>query len=172
MSSRYRGNRDRYRSRSRSRSRDRGRRDSGGRDGRVSNRRPPNIEGMVSLKVDNLSYRITPEELLPKFEEFGEVGDVYIPRDRYSKESRGFAFVRFFERRDAEDAMEKMDGYVLDGREMRVQTARYGRPQESPKVRYGRNFIPPRGGYVNASTYFVIILIVHFLLCQVIVILD
>ena len=98
---------------------------------------------MVSLKVDNLSYRITPEELKPIFERYGEVGDVYIPRDRFTKESRGFAFVRFFDRRDAEDAMEKMDGYVLDGREMRVQTARYGRPLEPPQIRYGRNYVPP-----------------------------
>ena len=98
---------------------------------------------MVSLKVDNLSYRISPEELKPIFERYGEVGDIYIPRDRFTKESRGFAFVRFFDRRDAEDAMDKMDGYVLDGREMRVQTARYGRPSEPPHIRYGRNYVPP-----------------------------
>lgn len=98
---------------------------------------------MTSLKVDNLSYRITPDELRPMFEKYGEVGDIYIPRDRFSKESRGFAFVRFFDRRDADDAMDRMDGYVLDGREMRVQLARYGRPAEPPHVRYGRNFVPP-----------------------------
>ena len=109
----------------------------------MDGRRPPNIEGMVSLKVDNLSYRITPEELRPMFEKYGDVGDIYIPRDRFTKDSRGFAFVRFFDRRDADDAMDRMDGYVLDGREMRVQLARYGRPAEPPHVRYGRNFVPP-----------------------------
>lgn len=145
--------RDRYH-RSRSRDRDRYYRErdrDGGRDrdrdrgrgGDFGNRRPPNIQGMVSLKVDNLSYRISPEELKPIFERYGEVGDIYIPRDRFTKESRGFAFVRYFDRRDAEDAMDKMDGYVLDGREMRVQTARYGRPSEPPHVRYGRNYVPP-----------------------------
>ncbi len=149
MSGRYRRRSRSYsRSRSRSRSRDRGRdrgagRDnSDNRDSRLSNRRPPNIEGMVSLKVDNLSYKITAEDLLPMFEKFGEVGDIYIPRDRYTKDSRGFAFVRFVERRDAEDAMDRMDGHVLEGREMRVQTARYGRPAEPPQVRYGRAYVP------------------------------
>ena len=143
--------RDRYhRSRSRDRDRgDRGYRDrdrdrrGGDRSEAFGTRRPPNIQGMVSLKVDNLSYRITPEELKPIFERYGEVGDIYIPRDRFTKESRGFAFVRYFDKRDAEDAMDKMDGYVLDGREMRVQTARYGRPPEPPHVRYGRNYVPP-----------------------------
>ena len=60
---------------------------------------------MVSLKVDNLTYRTTNEDLEYLFEKYGKVGDIYIPRDKYTKESRGFAFVRFTDRRDAEDAM-------------------------------------------------------------------
>ncbi|XP_034097901.1 serine/arginine-rich splicing factor 2 [Drosophila sulfurigaster albostrigata] len=91
-------------------------------------RPPPRIDGMVSLKVDNLTYRTTPEDLRRVFERCGEVGDIYIPRDRYTRESRGFAFVRFYDKRDAEDALEAMDGRMLDGRELRVQMARYGRP--------------------------------------------
>lgn len=144
----YRNRRSRSRSRERYRSRSRSR-ERGSDPSRFRNGRPPNIEGMVSLKVDNLSYRITPEELLPIFERYGEVGDIYTPRDRFTKESRGFAFVRFYDKRDAEDAMDKMDGYVLDGREMRVQMARYGRPAEPPHVRYGRAYIPPARGYVG-----------------------
>lgn len=50
---------------------------------------------MVSLKVDNLTYRTTPEDLRRVFERCGEVGDIYIPRDRFTRESRGFAFVRY-----------------------------------------------------------------------------
>ncbi|XP_069769163.1 serine/arginine-rich splicing factor 2-like [Narcine bancroftii] len=94
-------------------------------------RMPPDIEGMTSLKVDNLTYRTSPETLKRVFEKYGKVGDVYIPRDRYTRESRGFAFVRFHDKRDAEDAIDAMDGAVLDGRELRVQMARYGRPAES-----------------------------------------
>ena len=103
-------------------------------------RGPPAIEGMTSLKVDNLTYRTTMEDLRRAFEKFGEVGDVYIPRDRFSRESRGFAFVRFYDRRDAEDAMDSMDGALLDGRELRVHLAKYGRPSEprrGPPRRYG-----------------------------------
>ena len=101
-------------------------------------RGPPDIRGMVSLKVDNLTYRTTPEDLKRAFEKYGEVGDVYIPRDRFSRESRGFAFIRFFHNRDAEDAMESMDGAIVDGREMRVQLAKYGRPSEPPRRGPGR----------------------------------
>lgn len=94
-------------------------------------RAPPDVDGMTSLKVDNLTYRTAPETLRRVFEKYGHVGDVYIPRDRYTKESRGFAFVRFHDKRDAEDAMDAMDGALLDGRELRVQMARYGRPPDS-----------------------------------------
>lgn len=61
---------------------------------KMSGRGPPRIEGMTSLKVDNLTYRTTCEDLRRVFEKYGDVGDVYIPKDRFSRESRGFAFVR------------------------------------------------------------------------------
>lgn len=102
--------------------------------------RPPNTEGMISLKVDNLTYRTTADMLKRVFEKYGEVGDVYIPRDPYKQESRGFAFVRYYDDRDAEDAIDAMDGSVLDGRELRVQYARYGRPKEDRR----------RGGYKSS----------------------
>ncbi|KAH8233935.1 hypothetical protein KR032_004172 [Drosophila birchii] len=115
-------------------------------------RPPPRIDGMVSLKaslkislyirqVDNLTYRTTPEDLRRVFERCGEVGDIYIPRDRYTRESRGFAFVRFYDKRDAEDALDAMDGRMLDGRELRVQMARYGRPSSPTRSTSNR-----RGG--------------------------
>jgi splicing factor, arginine/serine-rich 2 len=91
-------------------------------------RGPPNTEGMISLKVDNLTYRTTPEMLRRVFEKYGDVGDVYIPRDPYTQESRGFAFVRYYDDRDADDAIDALNGTLLDGRELRVQLAKHARP--------------------------------------------
>jgi len=39
----------------------------------------------VSLKVDNLTYRTTPDMLKRVFEKYGDVGDVYIPRDPHTQ---------------------------------------------------------------------------------------
>jgi len=106
---------------------------------RDGGRGPPDITNMHSLKVDNLTYRTTCDELERQFRKYGDVGDIYIPKDRNTHESRGFAFVRFYERRDADDAMDGMDGKIIDGREIRVAEARYGRPtnQYDPRGRGG-----------------------------------
>ncbi|KAI8784570.1 serine/arginine-rich splicing factor 2 [Biomphalaria glabrata] len=95
---------------------------------RPSRRGPPNIAGLYSVKVDNIPYKTTPDELRETFERFGDVGDVYIPRDRFTRKSRGFAFVRFVNKHDAQDSVQGLDGAILKGREVRCQMA-YGLPQ-------------------------------------------
>ncbi|KAG6450295.1 hypothetical protein O3G_MSEX006541 [Manduca sexta] len=129
-------------------------------------RPPPRIDGMVSLKVDNLTYRTTPEDLRRVFERCGDVGDIYIPRDRYTRESRGFAFVRFFDRRDAEEALDSLDGRMLDGRELRVQMARYGRPSSPYRSRYDRRrrYLQKLQFYHNIDNPFLYIFRQHLML--------
>lgn len=48
------------------------------------------------------------------------------------------SFCRFYDRRDAEEALDSLDGRMLDGRELRVQMARYGRPSSPYRSRYDR----------------------------------
>jgi len=83
--------------------------------------------GLTSVKVDNISYRTTESELRDLFGRYGSIGDIYIPRMRETGESRGFAFVRYYDVRDAEDATEKLDKYEVDGRPLRCQIAKYAR---------------------------------------------
>ncbi|CAF0939566.1 unnamed protein product [Rotaria sp. Silwood1] len=99
----------------------------------------PNVDVMYSLKVDNLTYRTRVEDLRRCFEKFGPIGDIYIPRDQFSRSSRGYAFVRFSKKRDAQDALDRMDGTNLDGREIRVQFARYGRASASDSRQKARH---------------------------------
>lgn len=51
----------------------------------------------------------------------GKLGDIYIPRDMRTGDPRGFAFVRYHEQRDADDAIDRLDGERLNGRELRIQ---------------------------------------------------
>ena len=57
---------------------------------------PLDITKMVSLKVDGLSHQTTIDNLENLFGVHGRIGDVYIPKDYRTKESRGFGFVRFY----------------------------------------------------------------------------
>lgn len=108
----------------------------------MSYSRPPsNVDDMISLKIDNLTYSTSPNTLRRIFEKYGRVGDVYIPRDRFTKVSRGFAFVRFHDKHHAENAMDALDGFMLDGRELRVQMALYSRTRDLHHGRYWRT--PP-----------------------------
>merc|ERR1719204_1322926 len=94
----------------------------------MSFRKPPSdVERMTSLRVGNLPFRTVQEDLLPLFEKYGDVGDIYLPIERGSGRSRGFAFVRYYDKRDAEDAMDSLNGRTYDGRDLRI-TIDPGRP--------------------------------------------
>nr|GMD86066.1 serine/arginine-rich SC35-like splicing factor SCL30 [Ipomoea batatas] len=64
-----------------------------------------------------------PEELRAPFERFGLVRDVYLPKDYYTGEPRGFAFVQFVDPYDAAEAQYHMDGKVFAGRQISVVVA-------------------------------------------------
>lgn len=75
------------------------------------------------LYVGNLSYESTAEGLRQSFSEFGEVTDAHVVMDRESGRSRGFGFVTMGSPAEAQKAMEKMNGAMLDGRPLRVNEA-------------------------------------------------
>lgn len=93
---------------------------------------PPNVDGMTTLKVDGISNRTTTDMLKEAFGRYGDVGDVYIPRNYGNNEPRGFAFVRFLDKRDAEDAQRSLDGTEIDGRDIKIAEAKERRA-ENPK---------------------------------------
>ena len=80
------------------------------------------------------------EDLKEKFGTFGEVGDVYIPRNIRNNEPRGYAFVRFLDKRDAEDAQRGLDNSDLDGRPITIQEAKQKRPDLIAASRDGSRF--------------------------------
>ncbi len=70
------------------------------------------------------------DDLRYRFEKYGKIMDVYVPRDKENNRPRGFGFVTFYEHRDADDAVRALDGYVVNNssgvsslsRESAVQT--------------------------------------------------
>ncbi|PPD72110.1 hypothetical protein GOBAR_DD30987 [Gossypium barbadense] len=76
-----------------------------------------------SLLVRNIPLDCRPEELRIPFERFGLVRDVYIPKDYYTGQPRGFAFVQFVDSYDASEAQRRMNGKIFAGREISVVVA-------------------------------------------------
>ncbi|CAM6027039.1 unnamed protein product [Sphagnum balticum] len=92
---------------------------------------PPDIRDTYSLLVLNITFRTSADDLFPLFDRYGKVVDIFIPRDRRTGESRGFAFVRYKYADEAQKAVEHLDGRNVDGRDIVVQYAKYGRNDES-----------------------------------------
>lgn len=76
------------------------------------------------LFVGNLSPQITEKQLARFFSSAGLVASVRIPLDRQTGRSRGFGFVEFASRDQAEHALAVFDGRELGGRVLRVGWAR------------------------------------------------
>ncbi|KAJ6709492.1 SERINE/ARGININE-RICH SPLICING FACTOR SC35-LIKE [Salix koriyanagi] len=85
---------------------------------------PPDIRD-TSLSSTSLSAP-PPTIFCPLFDKYGKVVDVFIPRDRRTGESRGFAFARYKYADVAQKEVDRLDGRVVDGREIMVQYAKFG----------------------------------------------
>ncbi|CAN6306421.1 unnamed protein product [Urochloa humidicola] len=96
----------------------------------------PENRDSFSLLVLNVSFRTTADDLFPLFDRCGDVVDIYIPRDRRTGDSRGFAFVRYNYEDEAQYAVDRLDGRKVDGRVIMVQFAKYGPNAE--KIHRGR----------------------------------
>lgn len=67
-----------------------------------------------SVRVSNLSEDVTEQDLLDLFGPFGPIQRIYVAKDRETGEPRGFAFVNFVHREDAQRAISRLDGYGYD----------------------------------------------------------
>lgn len=120
----------------------------------------------VRLFVGNLSYATTEADLRTYFGTIAAPSQVVLPVDRETGRPRGFAFVEFQDRAHAEQAIQKFNGQVFNGRPLAVSEARaredrgpggprpgggYGGP---PRPGGGGGFSGPRpGGFGGAPRF-------------------
>ena len=76
-----------------------------------------------SIRVTNLSEDTREADLQELFRPFGAVTRIYVAFNRETGESRGFAFINFVNRDDAQRAINKLDGYGYDNLILRVEWA-------------------------------------------------
>ena len=92
------------------------------------------------LFVGNLSYKAKEEDLKNLFSKYGNIQSVSVISDRYTGQSKGFAFVEMATIEEAQKALE-MNGNEFMGRNLTVSEARPQEPRESRRPgQGGRNF--------------------------------
>ena len=97
----------------------------------------------VKLYVGNLSFSTTEDTLRTLFAQAGTVAEVALIKDRDTGSSKGFAFITMGTQAEAEAAIKKFDGYSLDNRAIKVNTAR---PREEGGRGGGGGGFGSRGG--------------------------
>lgn len=89
----------------------------------------------MNIYVGNLSYDITEDKLKEVFGEYGNVAGVNLVKDRYTGQSKGFAFVEMERQFDAEEAIKKLNGSLVNGRSLKVNLARSKNERSKSKSR-------------------------------------
>jgi len=101
----------------------------------------------VRLFVGNLSYATTEADLRAYFGTVAPPSQVVLPVDRETGRPRGFAFVEFLDRSQAETAIQKFNGQVFNGRPLAVSEARAREDRGPAGPRPGGPMGPRPGGF-------------------------
>src|SRR4030043_2483101 len=95
----------------------------------------------LNIYVGNLAYEVTEEELREEFSAFGEVASINIIKDKYSGQSKGFAFVEMPTLSQGQAAINGLNTKMLHNRAISVSGAR---PRTDTR---GGGSYGGRGGY-------------------------
>lgn len=89
----------------------------------------------MNIYVGNLPYNATEEQLREAFAAFGEVSSVNLISDKFTGQSKGFAFVEMADNSSADAAIKGLNETAMGGRNLKVNQAkpRAERPARGPR---------------------------------------
>jgi len=105
----------------------------------------------MNIYVGNLPHEATEDDLKQAFEAFGEVSSAKIIKDKFTGDSRGFAFVEMPNSPEAQSAISGLDGTDLKGRTLKVNEARPRR--DDRRGRSGGGGFSRGGGFGGKRRY-------------------
>ncbi len=88
----------------------------------------------MNIYVANLSNEITEDDLRGAFKPFGQVTSASIIKDKYTGNTRGFAFVEMSSDQEGKAAIDALNGKELKGKTLTVNEAK---PKENRSSRRG-----------------------------------
>eukprot|EP01084_Bolivina_argentea_P284868 488332_1 len=112
-------------------------------------------EARASLFVRGIPFNVRSSQLEEVFANHGEIRDVYIPLDYYTREPRGFAYIEFEDERDAKYALKELDGARLWGQTIHIEWAKSDRKTPKEMRKQTSTEESPRGGrYGGRNDYY------------------
>jgi RNA recognition motif-containing protein len=102
---------------------------------------------MKKVYVANISFNATEQDIRDLFAEYGEIESVKMITDKYTGQSRGFAFVEMESEEDAKKAISALNGSTFMGRTLTVAEARPQQKRQNFKNKggYGRGMVSRKG---------------------------
>src|SRR3989344_5259050 len=97
----------------------------------------------MKVYVGNLPFSVDDEKLRELFAPFGDIEEVQVIKDKFSGRSKGFGFVTFANKEDAEKAIAKMNDKETEGRNLKVNEAK---PMDPDRPRPPRRDFGGGGG--------------------------
>ena len=86
----------------------------------------PGNKDDYTVRVSNLPEEATDNDLMELFKPFGTVNRVFLAKDKNKQISRGFAFVTFMNKDDAQRAIWGVNDYGYNHLILKVEWAKYG----------------------------------------------
>lgn len=78
----------------------------------------------MNIYVGNLPYSVRDDDLRAMFSEHGDVSSAKVIMDRETDRSKGFGFVEMSSADEGQTAIDKLNGFEMNGRALRVNEAR------------------------------------------------
>ncbi|KAF9545267.1 hypothetical protein EC957_011140 [Mortierella hygrophila] len=73
-----------------------------------------------TLYIGNIPYSFREPEVEEMFKKFGTIVKITVVLDQFTGRNKGFAFVEYEDRKNAEEAMEKYNGFDVEGRRLKL----------------------------------------------------
>ena len=80
----------------------------------------------MNIYFGNLSHSTTKDKLKSLFDEFGEIENVKVIKDRFSGRPKGYGFVEMPSNSEADKAIKALNGNRFDGNYIKVKPADSG----------------------------------------------
>lgn len=77
----------------------------------------------TKIYVGNLVFTAEEGRVHQLFSKFGKVGKIEVIRDSKTNKSKGIAFLQMYNKEDANKAISKLNGSIVDGRTLKVSIA-------------------------------------------------